>query len=90
MAQAKTKPLTFVEFLERETDDGQTDLLADGSLVAAPEEAEVNGAIALSINSVLRSTDQSSYLQAKINTIAFARLPKVSVDMTALRQWMFS
>jgi Uma2 family endonuclease len=49
MAQAKTKQLTFVEFLERETSDVQYDLLADGSLVAVPEEAEVNSAIAFEL-----------------------------------------
>jgi Uma2 family endonuclease len=49
MAQAKTKPLTFVEFLERESGDVQYDLLADGSLVEVPEEAEVNSAIAFEL-----------------------------------------
>jgi Uma2 family endonuclease len=49
MTQAKTKPLTFVEFLEQETGDVQYDLLADGSLVDVPEEAEVNSAIAFEL-----------------------------------------
>ena len=48
MTQAKTKPLTFAEFLERNDTDGiRYDLLADGSLVAVPSEAEINSAIVM-------------------------------------------
>ena len=40
MTQAKLKPLTFAEFLERNDVDGiRYDLLADGNLVAVPSEA---------------------------------------------------
>lgn len=47
MTQAKTKPLTFAEFLERDdADNVLCDLLADGSLVAVPEEAAMNSALA--------------------------------------------
>jgi hypothetical protein len=49
MAQAQTRPLSFGEFLEQETADGQYDLLADGSLIEVPEEAEINSAIALAL-----------------------------------------
>ncbi|MEM9266661.1 MAG: Uma2 family endonuclease [Cyanobacteria bacterium P01_F01_bin.13] len=46
MTQAKLKPFTFAEFLERNDADGiRYDLLADGSLVAVPSEAEINSAI---------------------------------------------
>ncbi len=46
MTQAKLQPLTFAEFLERNDADGiRYDLLADGSLVAVPSEAEINSAI---------------------------------------------
>ncbi|MFG6094031.1 Uma2 family endonuclease [Leptothoe sp. ISB3NOV94-8A] len=46
MTQARLKPLTFAEFLERNDADGiRYDLLADGSLVAVPSEAEINSAI---------------------------------------------
>lgn len=48
MTQAKTKPLTFAEFLERSDADGiRYDLLADGSLVAVPSEAEINSALVM-------------------------------------------
>ncbi|MFG6104861.1 Uma2 family endonuclease [Leptothoe sp. EHU-05/26/07-4] len=48
MTQAKTKPLTFAEFIERNDTDGiRYDLLADGSLVAVPSEAEINSAIVM-------------------------------------------
>jgi Uma2 family endonuclease len=49
MAQAQTRPLSFAEFLEQETGDVQYDLLADGSLIEVPEEAEINSAIALAL-----------------------------------------
>jgi hypothetical protein len=43
MTQAKLKSLTFAEFLERNhADDTRYDLLADGSLVAVPSDAESN------------------------------------------------
>lgn len=43
MTQAKPKPLTFAEFLERDDTDGACyDLLADGSIVAVPSEAEMD------------------------------------------------
>jgi hypothetical protein len=46
MTQAKLKPLTFAEFLERNDGDGiRYDLLAHGSLVAVPRGAEINSAI---------------------------------------------
>ena len=42
----QVKPLIFAEFLERNDADGiRYDLLADGSLVAVPSEAEINSAI---------------------------------------------
>ncbi|MEM9005451.1 MAG: Uma2 family endonuclease [Cyanobacteria bacterium P01_F01_bin.86] len=44
-----TKPLNFVEFLAWEADGAQYDLLADGSLIEVPEEAEINSAIALEL-----------------------------------------
>ncbi|MEL7314949.1 MAG: Uma2 family endonuclease [Cyanobacteria bacterium J06559_3] len=44
-----TKPLTFSEFLEWETDGVQYDLLADGSLAEVPEEAALNSAIAFEL-----------------------------------------
>lgn len=48
MTQAKPKPLTFAEFLERNDTDGiRYDLLVDGSLVAVPSEAEINSAIVM-------------------------------------------
>lgn len=48
MTQAQTKPLTFADFLERnDTDGARYDLLADGSLVAVPSEAEINNAIVM-------------------------------------------
>ena len=48
MTQAKPKLLTFAEFLERNDTDGvRYDLLADGSLVAAPSKAEINSAIVM-------------------------------------------
>ena len=48
MTQAKSKPLTFAEFLERDHTDGVCyDLLANGSLIAAPSEAEINSAIVM-------------------------------------------
>ncbi|MEO0987216.1 MAG: hypothetical protein AAFY20_16915 [Cyanobacteria bacterium J06639_14] len=36
-----TKPLNFVEFLAWEADGAQYDLLADGSWIEVPEEAEI-------------------------------------------------
>jgi Uma2 family endonuclease len=48
MTQAKTKPLTFAEFLERDdADDVSYDLQADGSLVAVLSEAEINSALVM-------------------------------------------
>lgn len=49
MTQAKTKFLTFADFLEHNSnaDDVRYDLLADGSLVAVPSEAEINSALVM-------------------------------------------
>ena len=48
MIQATPKSLTFAEFLEWDHPDGiHYDLLADGSLVAVPSEAEINSAIVM-------------------------------------------
>lgn len=48
MTQAKTEPLTFSEFLERDDTNGtRYDLLSNGDLVAVPSEAEINSAIAM-------------------------------------------
>ena len=48
MTQAKPKPLTFADFLECDhPNDVHYDLLADGSLVAVPSEAEINSAIVM-------------------------------------------
>lgn len=46
MTQANPKSLTFPEFLEHnETDGIRYDLLADGSLIVVPSEAEISSAI---------------------------------------------
>ncbi len=48
MAQAKAKNLSFAEFLEYGDADGaRYDLLADGSLVEVPSEAEINSALVM-------------------------------------------
>jgi Uma2 family endonuclease len=48
MAQAKAKNLTFAEFLEYgDADGGRYDLLANGSLIEAPSEAEINSALVM-------------------------------------------
>ncbi|MEM9217942.1 MAG: Uma2 family endonuclease [Cyanobacteria bacterium P01_F01_bin.150] len=67
MLQATPKSLTFAEFLEQDHPDGILyDLLADGSLVAVPSEAEINSAIVMIL---------LEYLMAYIQL----RLAKVSV-----------
>jgi Uma2 family endonuclease len=48
MAQAQARPLTFAEFLDYgDADGGRYDLLADGSLVEVPSEAEINSALVM-------------------------------------------
>lgn len=48
MTQAQPKPVTFAEFLERSAiDQVRYDLLADGSLVEVPSEAEINSALVM-------------------------------------------
>ena len=48
MTQARAKNLTFAEFLEYGDADGvRYDLLADGSLVEVPSEAEINSALVM-------------------------------------------
>ncbi len=50
MTQAKAKNLTFAEFLELgEGDEVRYDLLADGSLVEVPSEAEINSALVMNL-----------------------------------------
>jgi Uma2 family endonuclease len=67
MAQAKAKNLTFAEFLEYgDADGGRYDLLANGSLIEVPSEAEINSALVM-------------ILLQKLATLIEFRLVKIGV-----------